>query len=181
MTAVADEARSDEPGAPDPVQADVEDDHLHDDHVPGQVDLEANADEGRGIVTTSLVGTGVYVVVAVVATIAPDGFGGVVAGLSLVLFAAGVVAFLWSYAVAVGRSRTDAIGIGGLYFLAGSASRGVRIRLMGALAVEVVVAVASSSIRPYTSVAFGILVPIFGLGLAGLWGARHGAFGPRSR
>jgi hypothetical protein len=29
-------------------------------------------------------------------------------------------------------------------------------------------------------VAFGILVPIFGLGLAGLWGARHGVFEARS-
>ena len=40
---------------------------------------------------------------------------------SLVLFAVGMVVFVWAYAVAVGRSRTDLIGIGGLFFLAGSA------------------------------------------------------------
>ena len=28
-------------------------------------------------------------------------------------------------------------------------------------------------------VAFGVLAPIYGLGLAGLWSARYGAFAPR--
>jgi hypothetical protein len=28
-------------------------------------------------------------------------------------------------------------------------------------------------------VAFGILAPMFGLGLMGAWGGRHGRFGPR--
>jgi hypothetical protein len=27
--------------------------------------------------------------------------------------------------------------------------------------------------------AFGILTPLYGLGIAGLWGARHGTFAPR--
>lgn len=136
-------------------------------------------DDGPAIVNVSFAGTGLYVGAAIIATITPDGFGGALAGVSLTLFAAGVVAFLWSYGIAVSRSRVDAIGIGGLYFLAGSAPKVVRVRLLGALAVEVVVAIATSSIRPFTAVAFGILVPIFGLGLAGLWGARYGTFPPR--
>jgi hypothetical protein len=80
----------------------------------------------------------------------------------------------------VSRSRTDTIGIGGLYFLAGSAPRVPRFRLRLSFAVEIVVATASSSIRPFTPMAFGFLVPVYGLGLMGLWGARHGTFGPRS-
>ena len=36
--------------------------------------------------------------------------------------------------------------------------------------------VAAASIRPFTAVAFGILAPMLGLGLMGLWGARHGRF-----
>jgi hypothetical protein len=31
----------------------------------------------------------------------------------------------------------------------------------------------------YSPLAFGILVPVFGLGLCGLWGARYGTFEPR--
>ncbi|MEO7556029.1 MAG: hypothetical protein ABIV94_05435 [Acidimicrobiales bacterium] len=143
------------------------------------LDLQAQAGVGRAIVTGSFMGTGLYVVVAVLATVAPDGFGALLAAVALALFAAGVAAFLWSYAIAVGRSRVDAIGIGGLYFLSGSAPRAVRLRLLGALALEVVVAVATASIRPFTALAFGVLVPVFGLGLTGLWGARHGLFPPR--
>jgi hypothetical protein len=43
----------------------------------------------------------------------------------------------------------------------------------------VVVAFAAAALRPFTSLAFGILVPMWGLALAGVWGARHGTFGPR--
>jgi hypothetical protein len=35
--------------------------------------------------------------------------------------------------------------------------------------------------RPFTSLAFGVLSPLFGLAMAGLWGARHGSFGARTR
>jgi hypothetical protein len=48
-----------------------------------------------------------------------------------------------------------------------------------ALAIQVVVAVTTASIRPFTTLAFGILVPMFGIGMNGLWAARHGRFGPR--
>lgn len=134
---------------------------------------------GSGIVTLSWAGTGVFVAVGTIATLLPDEAARPAAVVDGVLFALGVVAFLWAYAIAVGRSRTDAIGIGGLYFLAGSAPKAIRFRLLAALGAQVVVAVVTASIRPYTSVAFGILVPMFGLGLAGLWGARHGEFPPR--
>ena len=82
--------------------------------------------------------------------------------------------------VAVSRSRTDRIEIASLFFLAGgTAPRSVQVQLLGAFALQVVVALVSSSIRLYTSVAFGILVPMLGLGLTGLWGATHGRFPPR--
>lgn len=104
----------------------------------------------------------------------------VATGVALILFAAGSALFLWAFAIAVGRSRTDAIGIGGLYFLAGdTAPRGVRRPMMASVATQTVVALGTATARPFTSLAFGILVPVFGLGIAGLWGARHGRFEPR--
>lgn len=142
-------------------------------------DDDEQAIAGAGIVTLSWAGTGTFVAVATIATLLPDEAARPAAVVDGVLFAVGVVAFLWAYGIAVSRSRTDAIGIGGLFFLSGSAPKVVRVRLLTALAVQVVAAIVSASIRPYTAVAFGILVPMFGLGLAGLWGARHGEFPAR--
>ena len=68
----------------------------------------------------------------------------------------------------------------GLFFLAGEvAPPATRRALRIATGVEVVAVVAAASIRPYTEVAFGILAPMFGLGMMGVWGGRHGEFPPR--
>jgi hypothetical protein len=101
-------------------------------------------------------------------------------GSDLALFGGGAVIFLWAYAVAVGRSRSVDIGIGGLYFLAGSAPKDIRAQLLGSLAAQVATAIAAASIRPFTSVAFAVLAPLWGLGLAGLWAARYGTFPART-
>lgn len=135
--------------------------------------------EGRPLIITSLAGTAIFTVMAVAAAIVPDTLAGAATVVDLVLFAFGIAAFLSAYAIAIGRSRFDAIGIGGLYFLSGSAPTRVRRLLLGALAVEIVVALATAGARPFSSLAFGILVPMFGLGLSGRWGARFGQFGPR--
>ena len=102
-------------------------------------------------------------------------------GVDALLFAAGSAIFFWAYAVAVGRSRTDEIGIGGLFFLAGpdTAPRPVKVALLTTLAVHVAVAVAAAAARPFTSLAFGVLTPLSTLALVGLWGAKHGRFGAR--
>ena len=55
----------------------------------------------------------------------------------------------------------------------------MRVRLFGALGAQVVVAVATAAARPYSSLSFGILAVMWGLGMIGLWGARYGAFQPR--
>lgn len=136
--------------------------------------------EGRRLVTASLVGTIVFVLAAVAATVA-SAMRPVGVAVSLALFGLGCIAFLWAYAIAVERSRTSEIGVGGLYFLAGCAPSSVRRLMMGAVAVQTVVAVATASIRPFTTVAFGILVPMYGLGMAGLWAARHGSFPTRQK
>ena len=146
---------------------------------PDQAESSSEPHPGAAIISLSWIGTGVYTVTAAIATVFPDALGAVTVIVTLSLFAIGCVVFFWAYAVAVQRSRTDLIGIGGLYFLAGTAPNPVRLRLLGSLAVEVLVAIVTSSIRLYSPLAFGFLVPVFGLGMCGLWGARHGTFEPR--
>jgi hypothetical protein len=131
------------------------------------------------IIKASWFGTAVLLVTSVLA-VTVESFDLIAAIVSLVMFLAGTIIFLWAYAIAVSRSRTVEIGIGGLYFLAGTtAPNSVRVQLLGSLAAQVVITVAAATIRPYSSVAFGILAPMWGLGLSGLWGARYGTFAPR--
>jgi hypothetical protein len=138
-------------------------------------------DEGRRIVASSWIGTGVFAVAAIVATIFLGPIRYVAVGVDLALFVLGVVVFFWAYAVAVGRSREVEIGIGGLFFLAGPGTAPARVKwlLIGSFAAQVVVGVATASVRPFTTLAFGILVPVHALAHTGLWAARYGRFGPR--
>lgn len=128
----------------------------------------------------SWAGTAVFVVTAVAAVAggAPaDAVALVVAG---ALFTVGCGAFLWAYALVVRRSRTEVIGVAAVYLLTGeTAPAPVRLALLGALGVQVAVALGTAIAQPYTSLAAGTLVPVFGLGLNGLWAARHGNFAAR--
>lgn len=137
-----------------------------------------SGEPGRGIIVWSWRGTWLFTVTAIAATALED-LRIVALVAALVLFTIGCVVFLLAFAVAVERSRTEAIGIGGLYFLSGSAPSRARRQLLGSLGIEVAVALVTASVRAFTSLAFGVLVPIYGLALAGLWGARHGAFESR--
>jgi hypothetical protein len=134
---------------------------------------------GAGLVLVDYVGTGALAVACVAGIIAPDAAGTFAAAVSGVLFAIGVVLFLWGYAMGVVRSREEQITLGGLFFLSGTAPRVVRFRLRLALGAQVVLAVAAASIRPYTAVAFAVLAPMLGLGVMATWAARHGTFFPR--
>lgn len=104
----------------------------------------------------------------------------------LTLFAVGVATFLWGFSVAVSRSRTDSIGVGQLFLVLGPiAPRGVKAVMWSCLTAQVLVGLAGALARPETdgrpgsALAFGVLVPMFGIGLNGWWGARHGRFAAR--
>ena len=124
--------------------------------------------------------TGVFAVLAIAAVALGDAWVGVLIVFSAVLFIAGSVACLWAFALAVQRSRAVEIAPTQLYFLTGGcAPAAVRNRFMALLAIQVVVGLIAAGIRPFTGVAFGILVPMFGLGASGLWAARNGVFPDR--
>jgi hypothetical protein len=145
----------------------------------GMTQPAPDLDAGAGLINLDFAATGAFVGVATLGAVFPDALGVPAAVLSVALFFIGVVTFLWAYAAAVSRSRVDLIGIAGLFFLVGTAPKVVRFRLRIALGVQIATAVATAAARPYTVAAYGILVPVFGLGLMGLWGARYGTFHPR--
>ncbi len=123
--------------------------------------------------------TAVLAAVTLAAAVDPDAFIGVFFGVAVSWFFAGSALFALDVVLAAGRSRESAMGIGGLFFLAGSAPRRVQWLLLGSLAVQVAVSVAGAAVRPFTPLAFGTLAPVLGLALCGLWGVRHGIFPDR--
>ena len=98
---------------------------------------------------------------------------GVAALVAILMFLGGTGLMAWALLIAAGRSRTDAIDIGGLFF--SQPPRDLKL----AFAAQIVVGLAAAAARPNTGSAFGVLAPVFGLGLMGLWGARHGRFPAR--
>ena len=148
--------------------------------------------DGRAIVRLDLAGTALFSVSSVLAAVVFDGWlkvQGVV--VSLGLFAIGVVAFLIGYWSAIQRSRRDELSVAEMYFLLGpSIPKRVKNVLNWCLVVQTVVALTTALVRPSTpaetggstagsTLAFGVLVPVLGLGLNGLWAANHGRFPPR--
>ena len=141
---------------------------------------DAPPSAGGGLRRASWGGTAVFGLTAVAAAAAPSTFEAPALAAATTLFLGGCAAFVWAFLVVAGRSRTERIELAQVWFLTGpSTPAAVRRSLLASLAVEVVVGVATASVRPYTSLAAGVLVPMWGLGLCGLWAARHGVFPPR--
>ncbi len=136
---------------------------------------------GRPIVVLSWLCTAVFTLAAVPALIDPADAVGVYFFVSVLLFLAGCALFMVDLVLAAARSRESEMGIGGLFFLAGSAPRSIQLHLLGSLSVQVVVAVIAAALDPFTPLAFGTLVPTIGLAFCGLWAVRHGLFPERAR
>ena len=134
--------------------------------------------DGDVLITASWLGTGVLAVTSVLA-ITVSSLESVLVAVSLIMFALGIILFLRAFLFAVSVRREDLIGIGGLFFLAGSAPRRVQWHLLGSFTAQVVIGLGTAIVRPYTALAFGVLAAMYGLGLCGLWGAIHGTFPAR--
>lgn len=143
--------------------------------------------KGSAIVRANGGLTLLFVVTSVLATWTFDApWKNIAVGIALGCFSVGVLVFLWGYWSAVQRSRYDNIAVASLYFLVDNCAPKNVMRIMNTLlAIQVIVGVATSSIRsstdgePGSTLAFGILVPMMGLGFNGLWGAFYGTFRPR--
>jgi hypothetical protein len=141
------------------------------------------------IVRSNILITGVFTVLTFLAAwLFTPGLRGMIVAVDLALFAIGCFAFIWSYFSAVQRSRTDQISVAGLFALAGGAApRRITVVMNSCLSAQVVVGLIGAIVRSSTdgragsTLAFGVLVPIFGLGLNGLWSSRLGVFPPRQQ
>ena len=135
---------------------------------------------GTGILRATVIGTVVFVVSGVLASIFQGAATGVYVALSLFQFFVGMIVFGLAFFRAIDRSRTEAIGIGGLFFASGSAPKKVQLVLMLSLTVQVVVSIVVASLHLYTGLAFGVLAPMWALGFTGLWVAAYGTFPERT-
>jgi len=147
------------------------------------------APPGARIVGADLIGTAVFLVtLAVAVPLRSHRFAQYLIGaVSMVLFAVGVAATLWAYTRALERSRVDEVGVANLYLLTGSTAPKVVGRTMtAALVVQITAALGGAWVGvvgldegQLNALAFGVLVPMFGVGMNGVWAALHGSYGPR--
>jgi hypothetical protein len=146
-------------------------------------------DRGRVIVRADVAGTALFVVTSVLAAVFfTSGYQAVAAAVAIGLFFVGIGSFLWSFWNAVQRSRAEHVAVTQLYLLAGGvAPPSVRRTMLGSLGVQCVAGLGTALARPNaadgrpgTSLALGVLVPIFGFGLNGLWAAYHGRYVDRT-
>lgn len=120
--------------------------------------------------------TGLFGVVAVLGTVWSAVLPLAVA-VDLAMFAVGAAVMLWAFLRGVDRSREEVVSLAGLFFLADKAApRPIVVWLWGCLTLQTAVAISTASVRLYSSLAFGVLAPVFGLGMLAVWGAVHGQF-----
>jgi hypothetical protein len=132
---------------------------------------------GERILRFDTYATGAFAVVSLLEAILPEPLVVLSLPLDLALFVVGCGAFLWAYAVAVGRSRYEALTMGGVFFPGSDVVPAQAVRVLRlCLLAQVVVAVMAAAVRPFTPAAFAVLVPMLGVGLMALYGARHGRF-----
>ena len=155
----------------------------------GRVTRDQPSEHGDAIVRVDAAGTLLFLVTAVVSALVFDGVALWIGAITaLTLFLIGIATFLWAFYNGVQRSRGEEVAVTQLFLLAGGvAPRRVRRLLLSLLAVQVVAGLATALARPNgpdgspgSSLALGVLVPMFGLGLNGLWAAYHGSFADRA-
>lgn len=135
---------------------------------------------GRRAVQTAWAGVAVQALAAAGALAAAEGRGAHVV-VCILLALGGLVTSALAFARALSRSRAELVDVAGLFLLLGSAPRGTRWWLWGAVAAQTALGGATAAARPYTSLAFGVLTPVWAYGLTLWWNATYGAFPPRPR
>ncbi len=130
---------------------------------------------GKTIVVASWSTLGVFAVVAIADAAGIHALNTPATVVSVGLFLASLPVWVYAFGLALVRSaRGDDIAVGSWVFLTPSAPKEQRRHLLGAAGICTVVALATAWANP-----FSVLVPMLPLGLAALWGARHGVYPAR--
>lgn len=144
---------------------------------PSGSHARAGADK---IIQISLASTGAFGALSLVAYLLADRLDLIFAVTCGIVFTVGTLLLglgIWN---GIQRSRTDSVTLTGLLAVDKShVPSAARNRLWLAVLLQTVIAIAFGSLRPFTEQAFGLLVPMLGLGFAGLWGSRFAVFHPR--
>ena len=137
--------------------------------------MNADLDPGRGIIVASWVGDVLFAVTAIPVALGVDALDDPSVVVALLLFFTSLVVWCWALGLAALRTtRGDDVQVWSLFLLEGRVPARVRWHLYGSFVVCLAITVGTASANP-----FGVLVPMFPLGLVGLWGARHGVYPPR--
>lgn len=140
-----------------------------------EIDVEALARQGRGIIWSGWIANVVFAVTAIPVAAGVDDLLGVAIGTALVLFLISVGVFVYAFLLALARSsRGDDVAVANLFFLQGSAPKPIKRQFLWMFVVSLAVAAGTAAWEP-----FGVLVPMLPLGLAGMWAGRYGVFPPR--
>ena len=142
---------------------------------PPEIDVEALARQGRGIIVSGWIANVVFAVTAIPVAAGVDGLLGVAIGTALLLFLVSVGVFVYAFALALARSsRGDNVAVANLFFLQGSAPKPIKRQFLWMFVVCLAITVGTVAWEP-----FGVLVPMLPVGMAGMWAARYGVFPPR--
>jgi hypothetical protein len=120
-------------------------------------------------------GAGLFVLVEMLALAVSD-FGVVAAATAVLMFVVGTVAMAVALVLAARLSRYKLISIADIFLLQQGVSTQRRIRMLGTLAVEVIVGLGAAIADPTGGVVFGVLAPMHALGFIGLWAVTCGEF-----
>ena len=137
--------------------------------------MNAGLTSGRRIILASWLGDLLFAVTAIPIALGVNALDDPAVVVALLLFFASLVVWLWALGLAAVRTtRGDDVQVWSLFLLEGRVPARVRWHLYGSFVVCLAVTIATASTNP-----FGVLVPMYPLGLVGLWGARHGVYPPR--
>lgn len=134
----------------------------------------------HALIRLSLAVTAIHLILTVLA-ITPGGImRTVLATTAVALFLVGCAIFLGAFVMAAGRSRAEEVWFGGVFFLSGGVVPAkARNLLFGSLLAQCIIGLVGAAAAPFTALAFSTLVPLFGLGVIALYGARWGEFSPK--
>ena len=140
-----------------------------------EIDVEALARQGRGIIVSGWVANVIFAVTAIPVAAGVDDMLGLAIGTALLLFLVSVGVFVYAFLLALARSsRGDNVAVANLFFLQGSAPKPIKRQFLWMFVVSLAIAAGTAAWEP-----FGVLVPMLPLGLAGMWAGRYGVFPPR--